>query len=259
MKEQVSPRGWLENEFKKKRAKNSRYSLRMMARQLDLPSGRLSEIINGKRKVTRKLAEKIANRLSFTPEQREKFLATVERSKKSTDQFETPDYKQLSIDSFYLIADWYHFAILNLMNVKGFESDPAWIARRLGISSVEVKSAIDRLIRLGLIEVDGSVFRSVEANLTTTHDVDSVALKLSHKQSLQQAIEALDEVPVFERDITSITMAVDTSKLPLAKEMIRQFRRKLCALLENSSSRNEVYNLNVQLVPVSKQVKERKK
>jgi len=45
-------------------------------------------------------------------------------------------------------------------------------------------------------------------------------------------------------------MAIDSSKLPAAKEMIRTFRRKLCEFLE-SGKKDEIYNLNIQLVPTT--------
>jgi uncharacterized protein (TIGR02147 family) len=80
-------------------------------------------------------------------------------------------------------------------------------------------------------------------------------LKRSHRESILQAAEALDSIPTAERDITSMTMAIDPRKLPLAKTLIREFRFRLAELLE-TGNRTEVYNLNVQLVPVTK--KERK-
>jgi hypothetical protein len=46
-------------------------------------------------------------------------------------------------------------------------------------------------------------------------------------------------------------MAIDKRKLPNAKKMIRKFRRELCAYLEIRRVRDEVFNLDVQLVPVT--------
>jgi uncharacterized protein (TIGR02147 family) len=104
---------------------------------------------------------------------------------------------------------------------------------------------------LGLLKKFKGRWISTKINLETSHDVASAALRKSHKQTLEQAIEALDNVELSQRDITSITMAIDVKKIPLAKEMIRKFRRELAAALE-TDKRTEVYNLNVQLVPVSK-------
>ncbi len=96
-----------------------------------------------------------------------------------------------------------------------------------------------------------TLLEKTSKNVTTTHDVQSAALQLSHKQNLELAALALDEVAIEHRDITSITMAIDAKKLPLAKAMIKNFRRQLSEFLE-SGNKNEVYNLNVQLFPLTK-------
>ena len=50
--------------------------------------------------------------------------------------------------------------------------------------------------------------------------------------------------------MTSMTMAIDVDRLPEAREVITKFRRELCALLENGEQ-TRVYNLGIQLYPVS--------
>ena len=67
----------------------------------------------------------------------------------------------------------------------------------------------------------------------------------------RSAIAALEYSPVEERDVSSVTMAIDVQRIPLAKEAIRAFRRRLMRLLE-AGSPDEVYNLNIQLVPVTR-------
>ena len=224
-----------------------------MAQQLELPSGRLSEILSGRRRLTKPIALKISEKFSYTPERREAFLAVVESVRKGAEitAYTESDYLQLSTDAFYVLADWHHFAILSLMELADFDRKPAVIASRLGISSVDARSSLDRMTRLGLVrEVDGKLVK-MSGNITTTHDIESAALKLSHKQNLELAAASLDDVEVSMRDITSVTMAIDIAKLPLAKEMIKKFRRQLSAFLE-SDLKNEVYNLNVQLFPLTK-------
>ena len=116
-------------------------------------------------------------------------------------------------------------------------------------------SAIMRPVaRLGLIDQKAGKLRKTNKDLRTTDGISSAALRKSHKESILQAAETLDNVPVDERDITSMTMAIDPAKLPLAKKLIRDFRYRLADLLE-CGARTEVYNLNVQLVPVSKKEK----
>lgn len=48
-----------------------------------------------------------------------------------------------------------------------------------------------------------------------------------------------------------MTMAIDISKLDKARELTRKYRREMCALLENGEQ-TQVYNLGIQLSPISK-------
>jgi uncharacterized protein (TIGR02147 family) len=224
-----------------------------MAQQLGLPSGRLSEILNGRRRLSRPLAEKISEALAYPPKKRAKFLDLVDSQNGGwIETTEKPGYLQLSTDAFHVLADWYHFAILSLIETDDFNPAPAAIAQRLGISPTQARSSLDRLIRLGLIRVltDGTILKT-SANISTTHDVESAALRFSHKQNLELAIASLEDHAINERDITSMTMAVDSEKLPIAKAMIKKFRRDVCTFLEGGV-KNEVYNLNVQLIPLTK-------
>jgi len=220
--------------------------MRAFASSLQLPPGRLSEVFSGKRPITAKMAQKIAQNLAASSDWHQAFSDSVRNSK------QIKNYKLIDSDEFAIIADWYHFAILSLMETDDFSSKPQWIAKRLGISKVQVELAIDRLHRLQFIKRDDKGHLSLQLDqAATTSDIPSGALKASHKQTLEQAIDSLETVNVLSRDITSMSMAIDPKRLPEAKKMIRDFRRKLAHFLEQGE-RTEVYNLNIQVVPVTK-------
>ena len=247
---------WLRSEFVRRRTTNPAYSLRSFARFLQLSSGSLSEIMSRKRKLTTTQATKIVERLKLDPETGKSFIALVKAAKTDREMAtaapskDGPRYKQIDDDAFHIISDWYHFAILSLMSTKSFRSDVTWISRRLGISITEVRIAVERLLRLGYIAVDDDGWRLAEAHLATSTDIPSAAIRRSHVQSLQQVIDYIDIIDPKDRDVSSITVAVNKEKLPVAKELIRNFRRLLADFLE-AGPRDEVYNLNIQLMPVS--------
>lgn len=227
----------IRTEFQNRKHSNPSYSLRAFAKTLGIQPGRLSEYLNGNRTISNQMAEKVATRLGLNS------------SIFKTHSLQNVDFIEDEI--FSVIADWQHFAILSLMDTKNFINDPKWIGDRLGISTFEAKEAIRRLIRVGILETKNQHLLKTKKNVFTSSDRESNALKLSHTQSLQQSISALHDVPLELRDITSITMAINTKKLPLAKKMIKEFRRKLCEFLEDGNQ-SEVFNLNIQLVPVTK-------
>ncbi|HLD91021.1 MAG TPA: DUF4423 domain-containing protein [Patescibacteria group bacterium] len=245
----------LESELKNRISNNSRYSLRSFAKYLEIPPGRLSEIFSGKRKLTIAVGEKISHKLSLSPLQTANFLkAIAEKNIKMIHV--SKGYKKRTIlkeDIFNVIADWHHFAILSLIETKNFRSDHKWMAMRLGISVVEVNFAIQRLLKLKMITNKNGKYKLSKESFSTSEDVESRALQKSHKQSLEQSIASLEEVPVKLRDISSITMAIDLSKLKKAKKEIREFRKRIANIME-SGNQTEVYNLNIQLIPITKAI-----
>ncbi len=228
--------------------------MRMFAQQIGISSGRLSELMSGKRRMTARMAHQISVKLLLTSSERNGLLNSVGKIQTSVDQ-----YEPLSADAFYSLADWQHFAILNLMDTDDFQSSFEWVAERLAISESQARESVQRLARLNLIVIQGNRWLKRNTNLTTTHDIESLALRISHRQSLEKVLTALDDVPLHLRDITSITMAVDLKRLPEAKEMIKKFRRELCAFLESGDAKEEVYDFNLQLIPVTSIGKKTKK
>lgn len=242
----------LHNEYRKKKALAPAYSLRQFAKRLGMPSGRLSELMTGKRRVTKGLALKIVSGLDLDPETSKAIVDAASANSSLSHEIEKRPSRTIEDETFVAISDWYHFAILSLAETSGFRSDPQWIAERLGVDVTLIRNAIDRLLFIGLLTLEGSTLRPAQAQIKTRTDLKSLALRKSHRQSLDQAIQALDDIPLELRDITSITMAISLKKVPLAKMIIQDFRQSLSTLLETGPGRDEVYNLNVQLVPVTK-------
>src|SRR4051812_6095236 len=146
--------------FKSIRSKNRAFSLRSFARQLQISPASLSQIFSGKRQVTLTTAKKICDRLNLSPLEEQKILAGLMNSLPNL--LKAKSHRQgvdLEADRFSVIADWYHFAILSLTEVKNSQPEPRWIAQRLGIQVREAKAAMDRLLRLNLLERVGKGWR----------------------------------------------------------------------------------------------------
>ncbi len=246
---------WLHKEYCDRKKLNGMYSMRAFARALKLSPGLLSDILSRKRTLSPLIGQRIATRLEYSMERRQEFLHRIQKVKiekinRSLPTFQDQSFVSISEDSFEVVSDWYHNGILSLMETQTFRNDLKWIAARLGISTIEARDAIGRLIRVGLaLEQNGLLMGSPKT--TTTHNISSEAIRKSHRQHMNLAAASLDTVDVSERDITSISMAADVSKIPLAKEMIKKFRRDLANELEVGTC-SEVYCLNIQLFPLTK-------
>lgn len=236
----------------RKRA-NRRYSLRAFARDLQISPGRLSDILKGKCLPGSKLCTRMVEKLKLTNGDVQLFFALLEKQK-AVSPLESPKKVfQLRDDEFAMIADWEHYAILSLLETDDFQSDDMWIANRLGVSLEQARAAVQRLFRLNLMAVKDGRYVPVHANTTTSNEVPSTALRESHRQILNQAIDSLFKDDVSVRDITSVTFAMNDEMLPKAKQEIRKFRMRMMRLFNSTvKSKTEVYNLNVQLCPVTR-------
>lgn len=218
-------------------------------------SGALSSFMNGKRRVSQKMATRIADNLGLDPQERAEVLVQFrirqnEHSKEGAASG-VLRYLQLSTDQFRLIAKWHHFAVLSLIRTEDFQSAPDWIAKRLGITVTQCKEALERLSRLGLISIDATgKLRRGKAKFRTVDNIANVSLRQAHAENLELAKEALTKNSVDERDFTAATMAIDPQKLPEAKERIRKFQDELADFLE-SGSQTEVYKICIQLFPLT--------
>lgn len=235
----------------KRREKNSKYSLRAFARDLGISPGRVSEMLHGRRLPGRDLMIRIAEALDMSEAEKEDLFRIVRRQKLV--HRESAGARRLAADEYALVADLDCYSLLMLMGTEGFSSDIRWMAGRLGVTTTRIQSILEKLERLQLIRKRGNVYQRIQTRVTSTHETPSDVLKESHVNVLKHAIDSLYNVDLEFRDITSITIPADPEKIAQAKNEIRLFRRRMAKLM-SSGHPSEVYNLNIQLVPMTKGV-----
>lgn len=251
----------LQNELLNRCKKNPGYSLRSYARVLNISPSSLSRILRGERKISPEMRSRLGKRLGFAPHQLEQFdLSAPQTTLPEKAGTTAPDYRQLALDGFQVVSDWYHFAILELTRTSGFKPKASWVAKRLGLTVSEVHAAVERLKRLDLLSVeDDGRWTSHAENITNINaDMRDAAYRKLQRQLLELAIHALEETPIERRNQTAMTMAASSRKLPGAIEIIKKFRRELCAFLEDDNERDQVYQLSISLFPLTTEEKKPK-
>lgn len=246
---------WLENLLAEKTQKNPLFSLRAFSKMVNISPAVLSRVLSGKRKLTFNLAVRIADALALGPSEREllySFYLSNAPADAMTEQ--NKKEKELSIDCFNAMKEWYHYGITQLLYIESFKEDPKWVAKMLSITELEAKLALDRLIRLEILDRDenGKLYRTA-THLSTTTDIASSGIKHFQKQILEKSIASLLNDDISERDITSITIAINEDRIPEAKAEIKKFRMKMSEFLA-TGKKTRVYNLGVHLIPLSKSI-----
>ena len=246
---QLEIRRLMKQEFCVRNGRNPKYSLRAFSNKLGISPAATSQIMNGDRTITRKMAHKILVGLDVTSTKTFELLGSLKGSKALAS--DAKPYLQLESDKMEVAGNWFYYAILSLAETKSFKSDPLWISRRLNISPQEARSALERLVRLNLLKQESSgKLKATGVQLSSGTGELNLFRRRHNIQNLEMAQKALSNVPLEFRDFSHMTMALDPSKISIAKEYLQSFRRQFCELME-STDKKEVYKLSIQFFPLT--------
>ncbi len=243
--------------FSLKQRENSSYSLRAFARDLDIHPSTMSQIINGNRSLPYKDSSHVVNKLKLNPKERTLFMESLMRKKTSLDaiKIEALDQRFMLDESYYkIIAEWEHFAVLDLFELVDFDPTPEGIMAKIDVTANRAHVVLNNLKTCGLLEEREGCLVKVHEDIRTTEDIASRALRDSHVETMKMGIQKLEEIEIELRDFSSTTVGLDIDKLPEAKTIIREFRQKMSALLKEGH-KTEVYQLAIQFYPLTKTVK----
>jgi len=238
----------LQQAFVERCRRNPSYSLRAFAKALGIGASPLSAILRGKRPLTSKMKKRLGLALGMSLEE----IKEIADSK----MISQTEFQQITLDRYAIVSDWYHYAILELVRVQSFIPDLNYISKTLGISKTETQIAVERLQRVGLLEITekgkwvDTTFEGLATNITD--DLSSQASRKLQRQVLEMSLKALEELPTSVRNHTSMTMAINPEDLDEAKKKIKKFRRELCLFFERNRKPTQVYNLGISLYPITK-------
>ncbi|MEO5668819.1 MAG: TIGR02147 family protein [Bdellovibrionota bacterium] len=248
----------IDRAYAARRLTNASYSLRAFARDLGISAELLSAVLRGTRGLSRKSALAVAMGLKFSEEDSRYFCdlvdalhardATTRRlASLRTASAQTQVVHSYGLDVFRLVSDWYHLGILELLATKGFRSDSAWIASRLGVEAEEIDAAVERLQRLELMTIDVTgAWRPLGDFVAGPDGISSDAVRKFHAQIITRALESLQTQALHERDVSSLVMAFDPADMGEAKKLIRDFRRSFEQKLARKNPPDRVYCLGMQ-------------
>lgn len=238
--------------------KNPLFSLRALARKLQVSPSHLSRVLRGEKNFSYQCTVRLARELDLSQKHTELILKnfeikTTKKKKETQAQQDLRQQKILEFENFRLIADWYHFPILELVRTKGFISSENWIAKRLTLPVPVVTAALKRLENLGFISGLPNAIKLEHAEiLKTTNDIQSIAIRKHHTQMLQKATEALETQDISEREFQAMNLNFNKSDMASAKAAIRKFTKDFNKKFSRKSG-DEVYQLNLQFYSLTQE------
>jgi uncharacterized protein (TIGR02147 family) len=151
-------------------------------------------------------------------------------------------------------SKWYYSAILTLLDFYDFRGDYKAFAEKLTppITVSEAKKAIALLEMLGLIEKKtGGGYRLTNKIVTSGEQCKTIDVKSFQEATMQLALESLERHSTEKRNISTVTITIAESDLDEINQMIKTFRAALLNYAQDAKNPDKVYQLNVQLFPLT--------
>lgn len=258
--------GILRKAYDKKRKRSPKYSLRSMAKQIGISPSFMSQVLNGRRPLPAQLIEPLCEMLDIDRERRDFLVASVLRSRKIKTRAPLPaldgavrssikaDWHFVPENQFWPLREANALPILNATLLKDYDGTTAFIARRLGLAEETVRTVVQKLIEIELIEIrDG---RPVQKN--SHNDFHSKSpqadIRAFHQNSLNRAKDVLatrtQPEDLDKRLVISTVFTASREDIAWAKQRMMEAAREIAVRLGDGPA-DELYQLSMQFVPVS--------
>ncbi len=224
--------------------RNSHSSLRSLAKKCQISPGTLSELASGKKNISRKIALRIIPYIGLNEDEQINLISLIESDSIGC-------RIELSGEQNHLIENWHAFAILNLFELKQKPKTLTEVAQRLNLSIETVKKTVADLTYLGLLNNKNNQIFSSGKHWKSSDEISSDTIKKSHRNGIEAALKALDEVSLELRDFTSIIFPANLKQLKKIKIEIRKFLEKTAKHMAQGEL-DSVYKMNIQLFPLDK-------
>ena len=120
--------------------------------------------------------------------------------------------------------------------------------KKLAITHSEAEDAIERLIRVGLLEENEGHLQSQKDFYFVPSGVPSESIKNFHLQLIKKAELSILNESLDTRYAGSSMLYMKKSRLPELKTRLQNFRRELCAWLETEPEPDSVYSISFQAI-----------
>ena len=162
-------------------------------------------------------------------------------------------------EQFEYYSQWYHSVIRSLIGMHGFIGDYEAMARQLypTITPGQVKKSIELLLSLGFIVQKKGNYSIVDRTITTAAEVVSLAVHNFHAQTGGLALTALEKLPLDRRNFSSVTVGISEAMYRDLCKDIEEFRSFILKKIESDQGAENVYQINFQVFPLSRNAEER--
>ena len=265
----IDYRAFLADFYQEKKKTTRFFSYRYFADRANIKSPVfLKQVIDGERNLTRTMIEKFISALNLNKKESVFFknLVLFNQAKEAHEKQEhysvmltMMDYVQeyqLKSDQYSYFDKWYTCVVRELVCIHQFNDDFAAIAAAVKprIRPAEAKKAVQLLLRLNLLEKQDGHYRQTNTAITSIDDMVALARRAFNSAMLLVARDANESLPPTVRNVSGITMGISKPCYEVLLAEMAAFKERVKAIVNQDTSSAQVYQLNLQLFPLSDDV-----
>lgn len=240
----------LVEEFQRRRDRNPSYSLRAFSQFLGINDSTLSQILRGKRKLTKKSVSRLSASLGLS------------FSDVADDDIKVEPITVLESEKAKALSRWYFDAILEMAETDIDKMNPQTVAKHLEVHPIEIQKAIETLRNVGFLNDDENQPKNLIGSSSNIKDpkIEEATAKRYQQDLLELSHTSIQAVPKTQRDHTSLVVAIHPCHLELIRKRIQQCRREILALVDNSDlPKTQIYATQFSAFPLTKKDIEKSK
>ncbi len=266
--EYLNYRQFLSEYYAMRKEKSSHFSLRSFGRMIDLDASYLAKIFNGTRHLAPRSIPILSAYFKFNEDQCNYFEQLVYFNKARSEKLQREHFQKLLLlrkqytknvegYQFSFYQKWYYTALRNILEFYPFteNSDFHKLGQQLSppITAKQAEEGVHLLKRLHLIKPDNSgVFKLTDKAISSGETWNAIAVSDFQREAIRLCSDAVDNHPKDKRDISTVTMNITNEEFKLIRSMIKEFRSSVIGVANSSTEPNQVFQLNIQMIPLSK-------
>jgi len=226
----------------------------------------VSHVMKGERNLTEKSLEKIMKGLNLHGKAKDYFEKLVKYNQSKKLEEKEKIYNELLIikknysfeglgsSEYAYYENWYNSVIRELVVQDNWEGDYKKLAKMVipKITPEMARKSVEILLKIGMIKYkDGNYFQNTE--FVTSKKIPSFILKETRNEYIKKGLEAAELINSKDRFITSTTFTMTKEVYEEVMKELEEIRKKV-VLSKSTENHGEVYQFNIQLFPMSKNI-----
>lgn len=264
----------LAEELETRKEKNSSYSIRAFARDLDISHGHFIQLLSGKKAFTFNSVEKVLNALNIKNSQADLIVKDFKVEEKIKENVKAllnsninKSSKAIAIgaNEYIPISHWSHDAIFHLLEEGALEEQMTSIELKLSFSKADIHKCLENLKTAGLISI---VNNMIQKSCDSYHmkggacemamDKLVKSFDLSQKELFSLAMNQFNPLEDNNNQYSTQAYKVPKNQVETIKKSILSFcdsienTLKLAHSDQKTLNEEHIYFFNTQFFPVTK-------